>query len=262
MPDKSGFYEIAASQGEYLLVTPPRMNYCRPHFHNSVEIVIPLGDGFRVTVNGEKYVLNAFDAAFINRFDIHYWPVQELDSYVLVIGENYCSRIYQSEKDKVFPTVLRANKEAVAEFMPIVELMSKQPRSVNEIMKYGFADMFFGILKKYYPLVPRKNSLDTNLITEILYYIEKNLTQEITLTGLAEKFGYSKTYLSALFNGYTGMHFRDYVNRSRAELALGMLVDKEKNNETVLSIAGKCGFDSPNTFYRAMKKYDPKNHNF
>ena len=258
MPDNIGLYETEASPGEYFYVRISPTGYCVPHFHNSVEIAVSLGDGFRITVNGEEITLDRFDVCVMNSFDIHYYPEQGVNACVMLIGENYCNRFYKTAEGKVFPTVLRANKDAADEFMPLVLYMEKQHLGADELMKYGFSDMFFGILKKYYPLVPRKNNPDTNLITGILQYIEKNLTHDITLSGLAEKFGYSKTYLSSLFNGYTGMHFRDYINRARVELAISMLAEKEKNSETVLSIAGKCGFDSPNTFYRAMKKYAPK----
>ena len=258
MPDAKGFYETAASPGEYFFVTEARSNSAQSHFHNSVEVVIAVDDGFHITVNGEEFVLDRYDVAVINRFDIHYFPMQNLRTHAMVIGENYCSRFYQSAGDRVFPTVLRNNGKAADEFMPLVLFMCKQGFYAEELMKYGFADMFFGILKKYYPLVPRRIRSNTHLISEILQYIQKDLTQELTLSGIAEKFGYSKTYLSALFNEYLGMHFREYINRLRVDLALGMLADKEKNGETVLSISGKCGFDSPNTFYRAMKKYAPK----
>ena len=262
MSDAMGFFETAASPAEYFYVTDVRINSCRSHFHNNAEIVFAESDGFFIAVNGEEYILNTGDICFINGFDVHYFPHQDLLTRVTIIGESYCGHFYRAAGGKVFPTVMRADAKALGEITPLLELMHAQGNNASELMKYGFADMLFGIFSKYYPLVERKFRANTTLIIEILRYIEKNLTQEITLKGIAEKFGYSKTYLSALFNEYLGAHFRDYINRARVMLALDKLADKEKNSETVLSIAGKCGFDSPNTFYRAMKKYAPKNHNF
>lgn len=255
---RTGYFETASSPGEYFYITDAGTNKADSHFHNSVEIVIVLGDGFHITVNGEEYVLNRNDVAVINSLDIHYFPAQSVLTHAMVIGENYCSRFYKAAKDNVFPTVLRDNGKAAGEFMPLVEYMSGLLGEADELMRYGFVDMFFGILKKHYPLVPRRIKSNTYLITEILQYMQKNITRELTLGGIAEKFGYSKTYLSALFNEYLGMHFRDYINRQRVDMALTMLADKEKNSETVLSISGKCGFDSLNTFYRAMNKFAPK----
>lgn len=70
----------------------------------------------------------------------------------------------------------------------------------------------------------------------------------------AETFGYSKNYLSFLFNKYTGMGFCDYLSRVRITEAMKRLSD-EKNESGVTAIAMECGFNSMNTFYRARQKF-------
>lgn len=259
MENKNGFYEVAAAPGEHLHVSKHVGNGCPPHFHESIEMVFAYSDGFRVTVNGEEYTLDRGDIAFINGFDVHYYPVQNILTFVIVMGRSYLSRFSQFAKGKVFPTILKSNPRASEELMQLIDsFCGVWKRDANELIKYGFADTFLGVLCKYYPLTEAKSRPNTHIITEILGDIQENLAQPITLDGFAEKYGYSKTYLSSLFNEYTGSHFRDYVNRLRIERAAYYLSEKDKTKDTVPDIAARCGFDSLNTFYRALKKFGAK----
>ena len=81
------------------------------------------------------------------------------------------------------------------------------------------------------------------------------MTESLTLEGLAAAFGYSKNYFSAMFNRVTGMHLKDYVNRLRLQRAKARL-DSKNRSETVLEIASDCGFNSLNTFYRALRRHE------
>lgn len=258
----NGFYERESGLGQHLYISHSEYNTCLPHFHNSIEILFCFRDGFHVTVNGEEYILKRGDMAFINSLDIHHYAEQKLSTFVLVVGGDYYSRFQQFAGGKTFSTILPAQPEAVGELVPLIDSFSAGWSRANELIKYGFVDMFFGTLAKYYPLIEPKSRTNTHIITEILYDIEENLTQSLTLESLAQKYGYSKTYLSSLFNEYLGTHFRDYVNRLRIELAVQYLSQKDKNRDTVLDISSKCGFDSLNTFYRALRKFGPKDRNF
>ena len=66
---------------------------------------------------------------------------------------------------------------------------------------------------------------------------------------LAEEFGYSKEYISRTFSKYVGAMPR-YINRLRVQKARRMLAE---GGRTVIETAFLCGFESPNTFYRAYK---------
>ena len=256
------FYEKESGVGQYLYISRSAHNYCLPHFHNSIELVFAFRDGFRLTVNGEEYTLKRGDIAVINSLNIHHYEDQNIPTFVLVVGGDYYGRFQQFAGGKIFPTILLADTDAVGELIPLIDSFCEGWERANELMKYGFVDMLFGTMAKYYALVEPKSRPNTHVITEILYDIEENLTQSVTLESLAKKYGYSKTYLSSLFNEYLGTHFRDYVNRLRIDLAMQYLAEKDKNRDTVLDIASKCGFDSLNTFYRALRKFGPKDRNF
>ena len=93
------------------------------------------------------------------------------------------------------------------------------------------------------------------LIVEVLEYIKKHSESELTLTGVAAKFGYTPNYFSSIFNKFVGMNFNDYLNYVRYTRAAEIIL---LEGCTATNIAMKCGFGSMNTFYRAKNKFDKK----
>ena len=89
-------------------------------------------------------------------------------------------------------------------------------------------------------------------VCNVLRYAEANIGEDLSLSALSSRFGYSREHLSRILHKYLTESWSSYVNRLRVKRADALL--KEKCGENVLKIAYECGFDSPNTFYRAYKK--------
>ena len=64
--------------------------------------------------------------------------------------------------------------------------------------------------------------------------------------------GYSKYYVSRLFNTFIGQNINNYLNMVRVEHAYTMINSDDKKN--ISEIALMCGFNSLPTFYRCYKK--------
>ena len=50
---------------------------------------------------------------------------------------------------------------------------------------------------------------------KVLRYVEDNFSKELTLQILAEKVNYSDSYISILFRRYTGMSYKEYIDKVR-----------------------------------------------
>ena len=131
---------------------------------------------------------------------------------------------------------------------------------MNEDMKRGYITLLFGMLKEYCGTIEKTAKKNDDFIVEVMSYINENLSEKITLDTLAKKFGYEKSYFSKIFNKFLGMNLREYLNRCRIGAAKRM--KQENPSLPVSKIAVSCGFDSPNTYYRAYKKYGDEKHNF
>ena len=90
-------------------------------------------------------------------------------------------------------------------------------------------------------------------IQQMIAEIDRCIRQDadLTLSALAEKFGYSEFHLSRKFREGSGMSFRDYLRYRRLAFALKDVRDTEKG---LLEIAMDYGFSSNEAFTRAFRE--------
>ncbi|MBB6734069.1 helix-turn-helix domain-containing protein [Cohnella zeiphila] len=97
--------------------------------------------------------------------------------------------------------------------------------------------------EKEYSLVVKK-SID---------YINGHFAENISLTGVADRFGLSPSYLSRLLRTETGINFVDLVAKARIEAAKRLLRDpRHKVNE----VGEKVGYKEYSYFYQVFKKIE------
>jgi len=103
--------------------------------------------------------------------------------------------------------------------------------------------------------LPKKNDIaKTNKsLKHALDYIDSHLTDELTLEKIALVADLSPNYLSNIFREQTGMRLWDYIGEKRIHLATQFLL--ESPNDSIISVALKCGFNNCPNFNRAFKKY-------
>ena len=78
---------------------------------------------------------------------------------------------------------------------------------------------------------------------------------DLRVPDLAEAMGVSPHLLSAVINREFAMNFSDFVNRYRIHEAEQLLLDPERRQYTILSVAMEVGFASKVSFNRAFKKH-------
>ena len=90
-------------------------------------------------------------------------------------------------------------------------------------------------------------------IQQMIAEIDRCIRQDadMTLSALAEKFGYSEYHLSRKFREVSGMSFRDYLRYRRLAFALKDVRDTEKG---LLEIAMDYGFSSNEAVTRAFRE--------
>lgn len=101
-------------------------------------------------------------------------------------------------------------------------------------------------------------ALVTLMESEQLY-----LQQELSLSGLAEKVGIPRQYLSQVINRKAGVNFYDFINSYRLEEFVRLVALPENSNYTILSIAFDAGFNSKasfNSFFKKSKGMTPSQY--
>ena len=261
------YYEKDADKEGYLKFSKrtPSGKHSRivmPHFHNSCEMYVCVRGKYCVYINGERHIINEGEIAFVDRLTPHAAGSVINDTpsevYFVIASSFYLNGIKWLE-DKTLPAFTE-RRDGFEKIVNIVKLATECEGEMNEDMRRGYITLLFGMLKNYCGTAPRVASKNNELIVEVMSYINEHITEEITLEGLARHFGYEKTYFSRVFNKFLGINLREYLNRYRIGETIRM--KQEDPTAPILKIAEACGFDSPNTYYRALKKYGEEKHNF
>jgi AraC-like DNA-binding protein/mannose-6-phosphate isomerase-like protein (cupin superfamily) len=89
-------------------------------------------------------------------------------------------------------------------------------------------------------------------IQKVLSYIDKNITEELSLNSIAEKVGLSPNYLSSKFKKLVGISLKDYIIAKRINEAKRKL---EYNlQDKIISVAYDVGFKDLSHFNHTFKR--------
>jgi two-component system response regulator YesN len=98
------------------------------------------------------------------------------------------------------------------------------------------------------------NSKSEQIILDAKKYIEEHYkSSAFSLNEVADALMISPYYLSRLFKKYTNVNFKDYLITVRMEAAKKLLIDSKN---TIKEICYAIGYEDPNYFSRAFKKYE------
>lgn len=90
-------------------------------------------------------------------------------------------------------------------------------------------------------------------VEDIISYIKKHFTEEISLQQLADRVHFSTNYLSAQLKKKTGMTYVSYITWLRTEMACKLLTE---TNLRVMDVAARCGYKDSSYFNRIFcRKY-------
>lgn len=91
-------------------------------------------------------------------------------------------------------------------------------------------------------------------IQDVLRYIDENFSDSgVTLSGVAERFGFTYSNFSHYFRGRTGVTFSSYLERLRVNKSKELLRDTLM---TIDQVASLVGYTNANTFTRSFKKLE------
>lgn len=91
-----------------------------------------------------------------------------------------------------------------------------------------------------------------SVLEDVLYYINHNYADNITLDNIAPLFGYNSSYLGRIFSKKVGENFNSYVGRVRIEHAKEML---RQEDTRIYIIAEKVGYRNADYFHIKFKEY-------
>lgn len=181
----------------------------------------------------------------------------------IMIGRNECDELYLrlgvgyhspllSREASVYPIHNTELVNIIDLFQQLEYEHNSSKRGYEEIMLLRCTELMIRLAR----IIPepltsdyKENSLQ---IDDILLYIRSNYQRPLTLDEIAQRMGYSPTYLSRFFRDKTGDSLFEYLNRLRIGHACLML---KRSNKDILSISIESGFNSLSFFNRAFRKF-------
>lgn len=239
-----------------------------PHWHNSMEIIMPLENIYTVDCCNRRSVLREGDIIFIWPCCIHTLFAPETGKRIIFIADiNVLGQIKQMS---ALHSLLSPITVVTPEEYPDVHSLIRN--ALLEIRDEYQKDILFSDLSIYSRILTMFSALARNTTEQnqhfndvtankqqeytekfmfICQYISEHCTEDLTLDAVADLAGFSKYHFSRLFKQFTNISFYKFLNQKRIALAEKQLADI---NNSITDVAINSGFSSMSSFIRMFKQ--------
>lgn len=181
-------------------------------------------------------------------FDAHtYKTLKKSKSSVLIIPTYMCEEFIAELKHKRPLSPYICDEKVVMVIKSYVKELNR--KNLNYIEKKGYIYIILGMVMNNLNFEKTKETIDADLSTRILMYINNTFNKNISLSSISAEFGYNKSYISRYFKNCFGIGLSNYIKMVRLKNAL-MLMHEGKHTLTYCAL--ESGFNSVRTFYRAF----------
>lgn len=251
------FHHIDASHPRYL------MSY---HWHVEYEVIRILRGTLTVTLDEKSFTARANDVIFVNSGILHSGIPEDcvyecivFDLNTFLKSNSVCSRYMQEilhQEVMIYHHFTEKQSDIIACVNSLFHAMNEKT-SGYEMIVYGQFYHFFGLIfsNHYYLENQPKTRKDYKRILQlkqVVDFIEKNYTSQITLNQLSASVSMSPKYFCRFFSEMTHQTPMDYLNRQRIEQACYQL---STTDDSITEIAYRTGFNDLSYFIRTFKKY-------
>ena len=255
----------------------PKSSSVEVHDHDFYEVYFLLNGDVSYWVEGQVYNLEPGDMLLINPLVLHRPIVLEnskvYERIVLWINKSYLDEMLVDDLSGCFKKVLET-KNCLVKTSKEFELFNLTSNLSNLIREYYgndfgselYAQSVFTQFMIELNRVVSKSKIDemktqrqSQLVSKVLKYIDKNYDKELSLDMLSNNFYVSKYYLSHEFSKEVGTGVYRYIMLKRLTAAKQML----NQGLQATDVCYKCGFKDYTNFYRAFKSeygVSPKNN--
>lgn len=236
------------------------------HWHNDIELIMPLKNYYVTNVCGVDYRIEEQEMLIIPAGELHSMPAVPGHRLIFQCGSMNLSDV------PVLEAVMRALKAPMlitADVNRELHIIAK--KTMMDIYKLYNSKSELAVVKIYLKMLDlfvalrefqiEKSKIlmdcDDETITEysekfgtVFKYIDNNYMYDISLEQLANVAGYSKYHFSRIFKQYNSMSYLQYINARRVKAAEVLLLD---HSIPITEVAMRSGFKSLTTFNRIFK---------
>lgn len=223
---------------------------CHCNFHSQIELYFVDEGQIDAMVNQQRRRLHKNQMAVALSYDAHLFrSIGNSKSSILVIPPELCREFLSAVQHKQIRNPFICEESTVEKLKFYVNAI--KTGNHNDITLRGYLYVILGIVLDNLFLEYTESSVDTELSTRILFYLNQHFRDELTLRSLSAAFGYSQSYLSRYFRDCFGIGINQYVNILRLRNAL-LLMQEGQHTHTYCAL--ESGFSSMRTFYRVFQQ--------
>ena len=228
-----------------------------PHFHAEWEAIICLSGSTFVHMNDSSFELKANEMVLISPYSFHFYE-EDPGDYIVMCFDTDVLPILKKQLVKERPgknlidfSADKVLHDTVTQFKKIFSAPYITGEVIDPTISLGYINLIMLFSKQFFDFAPFDFE-KANLSRRVMEYCMDNYKQGISLDSLSDILGYSKSYISHVFNLNTQMSLTTFVNWLRISEACDLLGNGTKS---ITDIAHEVGFGSLRAFNRTFFKY-------
>lgn len=236
------------------------------HYHDFYKILIMITGKVNYTIEGKTYALQPYDIVLVNKGEIHRPEISsgEYERIIIYVSSDFIDSFKKDDEglDLCFnrahdhnSSVLRLpgfKNSALGKALFELEDSTKSEGYASKLYRDSKFLEFMVLLNRV-SLLENINYLPTDengKIPEILEYINGNLTEDMSVEYIANKFFISRYHLMHTFKEETGCTIGSYISQKRLMLYNTL----RRQGKSTTDAALEAGFKSYPAFLHTFKK--------
>ncbi len=233
------------------------------HWHEELEILMPLKGNLRYSVNGQVVTVQEGNAIFVNSRQLHYGFSENgnnCEFLCLVFSPQLLSANEEMRNKFILPLINSHGlpylilRKAIPEHRPLLSAIHRMG-TVRKEEAVGYEMQIMGILfclwQGLYQLaeeqIGEEVSTDSNVVIQkkMMDFIRTHYQEKLKVDDIAAAGGVCRTKCWQIFRKYLGQTPNDYLNSFRLEKGMQLL---KSTRLSITEIAESCGFTSASYF--------------
>lgn len=228
------------------------------HMHDDYEIYCFLGGDAEYVVEGRTYPLAKGDIILLRRSESHHILFHSRATYKRITvnfsptraDDAFAARLMRPFNDRPLGNFNRY-QAALFPDMRHLHYLDRMCETEDEEERSTYLSVFLlEILERSEEMRDAGNDGGDARIAEILDYINRHLSEQLSLAEISERFYISRSYLERRFKRVMGSSVWGYVIEKRLLLAKELI----EGGENPTKIYPACGYSEYTAFYRAYTR--------
>lgn len=233
------------------------------HYHDFHKIIVFISGKVTYHIEGKAYHLKPLDILLVSQGAIHkpeIDPSVPYERYIFWIRDDLsCQELntcFQKANDRSF-NLVRADsalQERLKDLLPEIEQTLQNKHFGDTVLRNALFTQFMIYINRIFLRTsssPDKKTYSSDTqVEQLLKYINRNLSENLSIDQLANRFFFSKYHMMRKFKNETGYTIHNYITSKRLLMARSLI----SQGMPVMKAAQASGFHDYTTFVRAYKK--------